>query len=100
MFTLKARCCQSCGMPLWKDIPHYGGTNKDGTKSKKYCSHCWQNGEFTDPNMTLEQMIIKVKDRLKVMFMPKILSRYFTRGIPRLERWRNPNTPLEEDTPL
>ncbi|MES2930723.1 MAG: zinc ribbon domain-containing protein [Patescibacteria group bacterium] len=98
-FSLKAHCCQSCGMPLWKDLD-YGGTNKDGTKSKKYCSHCYANGAFTDPDLTLDQMIIKVKDRLRVMFIPKFLARYFTMGISKLDRWRtagdNQNTSQEK----
>ncbi|WP_307428899.1 zinc ribbon domain-containing protein [Bacillus sp. V2I10] len=34
--------CQSCGMPLYRD-EHGGGTEANGTKSSKYCSHCYQN---------------------------------------------------------
>ena len=37
--------CQSCGMPLSKD-PKNGGTNKDGSKSDKYCSYCYKDGKF------------------------------------------------------
>ena len=37
--------CQSCGMPKNKDKGN-GGTEKDGSKSEKYCSYCYQNGEF------------------------------------------------------
>jgi len=36
--------CQSCSMPLTK--PEDNGTNKDGSKSVDYCSHCFVNGEF------------------------------------------------------
>ncbi|MFF2587967.1 zinc ribbon domain-containing protein [Peribacillus butanolivorans] len=40
------KTCQSCGMPFSKDELG-GGTEKDGSKSTKYCSHCYINGEFT-----------------------------------------------------
>ena len=37
--------CQSCGMPLKRDEKG-GGTNADKSISKKYCSYCYENGEF------------------------------------------------------
>ena len=40
--------CQSCGFPLKKDKKG-GGTEKDGTISKKYCSMCYENGSFLTP---------------------------------------------------
>lgn len=46
--------CQSCGMPLSKDTQR-GGTEKDGTKSTKYCSYCYTNGEFKGGNVTLKE---------------------------------------------
>ncbi|WP_305065382.1 zinc ribbon domain-containing protein [Methanococcoides sp.] len=47
--------CQSCGMPLEKDEDF--GANADGTKSDEYCLYCYQNGKFTQPDITLEEMI-------------------------------------------
>ncbi|NCO31548.1 hypothetical protein GW891_01725, partial [bacterium] len=41
--------CQSCGYPLDQDKKG-GGTEKDGSKSKKYCSMCYLNGEFLSPS--------------------------------------------------
>ena len=79
--------CQSCGMPLSKDEKG-GGSESDGTKSKKYCSHCYQEGEFTLPNITMEQMKERVKGKIKEMGFPGFLAGLFTRKIPRLERWR------------
>ena len=40
--------CQSCGFPLEKD-KNGGGNEKDGSLSSKYCSMCYQNGEFITP---------------------------------------------------
>jgi len=46
-----SKFCQSCGMPMSKD-QNGGGTNADASKSEKYCSHCYVNGEFTDGGIT------------------------------------------------
>ena len=80
--------CQSCGMPMKKDEKG-GGTNADGTKSLKYCSHCFQEGKFTLPDYTAKQMQQLVKGKMKEMGFPGFLSGFFTYGIPRLERWKN-----------
>ena len=44
--------CQSCAMPLVKDEDY--GTEKDGSRSSISCTHCYQNGEFTNPDATVE----------------------------------------------
>ncbi|MBO6082186.1 MAG: zinc ribbon domain-containing protein, partial [Bacteroidales bacterium] len=35
--------CQSCGMPLTKDV---FGTNADGSKNEDYCMYCYKDGKF------------------------------------------------------
>ena len=47
--------CQSCAMPLKKD-PQQGGTNADGSKSAEYCSLCFENGQFTQPDFSVKDM--------------------------------------------
>ncbi|WHY87344.1 zinc ribbon domain-containing protein [Neobacillus novalis] len=79
--------CQSCGMPLAKD-EHGGGTEKDGSTSIKYCSHCFLNGEFTLPDITMEEMKERVKQKIVEFGMPKFIAGLFTRSIPKLERWK------------
>ena len=78
--------CQSCGMPLAKDELG-GGTEVNGTKSTKYCSHCYMNGEFTLPNITVEEMKERVKLKIVEFGMPKFIAGMFTRNIHKLERW-------------
>lgn len=78
--------CQSCGMPLKKD-PEGGGTNGDGSKSLKYCSYCFADGTFKQPDWTARQMQDFVKEKMKEMGFPGFLAGFFTRGIPKLERW-------------
>lgn len=79
--------CQSCGMPMKKD-PAGGGTNADGTKSGRYCSHCYQNGVFTAPDWTVEKMQEFCKGKLKEMGFPGFIAGFLTKGIPKLERWK------------
>lgn len=76
-------------MPIKKD-PKKGGTNSDGSKSSMYCSLCYANGEFLNPEIdSVEKMQAFVKEKLKSMGFPGFLAGIFTKGIPRLKRWSN-----------
>ncbi len=84
----KYKNCQSCGMPLKKD-PKGGATNRDGTISTMYCSHCYEDGKFKQPDITVEQMQDFVKWKMKELGFPGFLGGFFTKRIPKLERWKN-----------
>ncbi|MBZ5728793.1 MAG: zinc ribbon domain-containing protein [Acidobacteriia bacterium] len=86
MFGPKGPFCQSCGMPLSKD--EKGGTEADGRKSAEYCSHCYVRGAFTEPDITAQQMVEKVRGKMKEMHFPGFLANSFTRNIPSLKRWQ------------
>ncbi len=82
--------CQSCGMPLSDEFDGYG-TESDGSKSAEYCKFCFQNGAFTNPDQTVDEMV-----QSSVDFMTANLG--FTREqatemsgnvIPNLRRWQN-----------
>jgi hypothetical protein len=88
MFGPRGPYCQSCGMPLSKD-PMVGGTNADCSRSTEFCSHCYRAGSFTEPDITVDQMVAKVQQKLKEMRFPGFIARYFSRSIPTLRRWRN-----------
>ena len=80
--------CQSCAMPLRQD-PQGGGTEKDGAKNDLYCSYCYQDGAFTQPGMSAIDMQLFVQNILWEKFkIPRFLSRFMTRGIPNLARWK------------
>ena len=79
--------CQSCGMPLKKD-PKGGSTNVDGSKNTMYCSYCFENGSFLQPNITAKEMQEFVKEKLKEMKFPGFLANVFAKRIPKLERWK------------
>ncbi len=85
----KSNFCQSCGMPISKD-PQKGGTEKDGSKSEKFCSYCYQEGEFMSPEInTPEKMQELCIEKMKEQGMSKFVAWLFTRGIPKLERWKD-----------
>ena len=79
--------CQSCGMPLKQD-PKGSGTETDGSKSELFCSYCYENGEYLQPTITAEEMQVFVYEKLKEMKLPSFLAKLFTRGIPKLRRWK------------
>ena len=79
--------CQSCGMPLKQD-PAGGGSEADGSKSHMYCSYCYHEGEFVQPDMTAAEMKTLVKSKLKEMKIPGFLAAFYASGVPKLKRWR------------
>jgi len=74
-------------MPLARDAAG-GGTNADGSKSGMYCSHCFANGRFTLPDLTVVEMQDRVRGKLRDLGFPGFLAGFFTRKIPKLERWK------------
>lgn len=80
--------CQSCGMPL-KESEMYG-TNADGSKNEEYCKFCYQNGEFTDAGITMEDKIEKnIKIAVEKMGLDENEARAMANSvIPKLKRWR------------
>ena len=75
-------------MPMKKD-PMAGGTNSDGTKNLSYCSYCYQDGDFTQPDFTAKDMQLFCKHKMKEMGFPGFLAGFFTMNIPKLQRWKN-----------
>lgn len=79
--------CQSCSMPMAKD-PQRGGTNADGSKSKMYCSYCFQNGKFIDNFTTAKEMQQFLRKKFKEQGFGPLRRWFYTSYIPRLERWK------------
>lgn len=90
----KNNFCQSCGYPMKKDKKG-GGTNADGTISKKYCSMCFERGAFLNPPEidTAEKFQKYCILQMKKDRMNGVLAWLLTRGIPKLERWKKPEKP-------
>jgi len=79
--------CQSCSMPM--DSPELFGTEKDGAKNSEYCKYCYANGGFTNPNLTLEEMIEHMKQRMEKDRLPEDVVEVAINRLPFLKRWRS-----------
>jgi hypothetical protein len=80
--------CQSCAMPMEK--PEMFGTHADGSKSEEYCTYCFQKGTFTEPDISMQEMIDKcvtIMNQRKIM--PEDQARdLMAKTIPSLKRWK------------
>lgn len=74
-------------MPLKAD-PQGGGRNADGSLSREYCSYCYENGQFHNPDMTIDEMRTLIVEKLMEKGYPRFIARFFTFGLERLKRWR------------
>lgn len=70
------------------DNPEDRGTEKDGSKSDRYCKFCYQDGKFTDPDLTLDRMIEIATSEMKKQHLPETLITQAVTMLPQLERWR------------
>jgi hypothetical protein len=80
--------CQSCGMPLKRDEKG-GGTNADKSISKKYCSYCYENGEFIYKVDNVLEFQEYCKHKMMEGGHSRFFSWLFTRGMKRLDRWKS-----------
>ena len=82
--------CQCCAMPL--DKPEDKGTEADGSLSGDYCRYCYQNGAFTAPDATMEEIIafnLKFNEENGHPFGPQEEAEKMMRGwFPTLKRWK------------
>lgn len=79
--------CQSCGLAL---SIHNFGTNASGSLNFQYCKDCFQKGGFTDPEITLQEMIQKTAKQLVSDDMnEEDAFRHAEKLIPTLKRWKN-----------
>ena len=79
--------CQSCGMPMKAD-PKGGATLQDGSRTREYCSHCMENGAFLNPETDVRVFQAWVVDQMVEEGWWRPVAWIFTRGIPRLRRWK------------
>jgi radical SAM superfamily enzyme len=73
-------------MPL--DKPEMLGTEKDGSKSKEYCTYCYQNGGFVNPGMTLADMRKIVKEKMEELKIDTKIINIALTTLPNLNRWK------------
>ncbi len=78
--------CQSCGMPISSDEER--GTESDKGRNNDYCNRCYQNGKFTEPKITVEQMVQRVGAQMKGMGFPEKMIAMNAKLVPSSKRWK------------
>lgn len=78
--------CQSCGMPLTDESML--GTERDGSKNHEYCKYCYQNGAFTNPDITLDEMQNLIKEKMEEMHIDTSMNAKTVDKLPYLKRWK------------
>ena len=64
------------------------GSEPDGAKSEKWCSLCYQHGQFMQPDCTLPEMLEIVDRALRRERTGFLMRKLALRQVPTLERWR------------
>lgn len=80
--------CQSCGMPIEASFNNLG-TEADGTPASEYCMFCYQNGSFTNPTQTVDEMVQSSIDFMTAEFKMPVgqASQMSNDVIRKLKRW-------------
>lgn len=75
-------------MPMTR--PEDFGTDETGTRVNDYCHYCYASGAFTEPNVTMQQMLNRCVAILATReHMPEEQAHALLSGtLPTLKRWR------------
>ena len=72
-------------MPI--DDPQLLGTEKNGVKSTEYCKFCYQNGEFTNPGLTMSEMKNRMTEKMDSRNFSDSAILKALKRFPGLKRW-------------
>lgn len=81
--------CQSCGMPLTTE--ELKGTENNGLRTNDYCRFCYEDSQFKNPDMDLNEMKKTVKTHMEKKKLPNYMVQKALNILPALNRWRNKN---------
>ena len=81
--------CQSCGMPIDESAANFG-TEADGSAASEYCIFCYQNGGFTDPQQSLDEMVASSVNFMteNLGFSAAEVAELSNNVIRKLKRWQ------------
>lgn len=84
----KARC-QSCGQPISAAFNN-SGTDAAGASVSDFCAFCFKDGDFVNPNQTLDEMIqSSVANMTGEQNVPEAKTKEPAHAfIPKLRRWQ------------
>jgi len=80
--------CQSCGLPIEDDK---FGSNPDGTFSEDYCIGCYEDGEFNEPTIQMEDLLERSARYMSddIGISEEDAKRKLEKLFPTLKRWNN-----------
>jgi len=78
--------CQSCGMPFDETHRKYIAKEADGCDSI-YCTYCYKDGEFIEPNASAGDMIEMAVPYLAQKIGEEAARKQMEEFIPTLDRW-------------
>jgi hypothetical protein len=78
--------CQSCACKF--SSIHTYGVNEDDSFNSAFCKNCYDRGVFTEPLLTMEEVIERIK---KIAGERKFQKDYWTKIVSQLDRWKKNN---------
>lgn len=79
--------CQSCLIPLLKEEDY--GEEQGGVKNQDFCIHCYKEGDFVNPELTMEDMVEKFASfHEKMHITHEEAKKIALKSLPHMKRWR------------
>jgi len=78
--------CQSCGMPFDEAHSEFIAKEADGNNSI-YCTYCYKDGAFPDPDATVQDMIEMAVPYLAQKIGEQAAREQLENFVPTLSRW-------------
>jgi hypothetical protein len=78
--------CQSCSMPLTD--PSLAGTESDGSPASDYCRYCYRHGQFTHPDMSMDDMRSMIIEKMEKENLPEDIIETAVKRLASLKRWK------------
>ena len=78
--------CQSCGMPFDEGHRKFVAKEADGSDSA-YCTYCYKDGVFLDPDATMEDMVEMGVPYLAAKIGEQAARAQLSEFVPTLARW-------------
>ncbi|WOO87633.1 zinc ribbon domain-containing protein [Mollicutes bacterium LVI A0039] len=86
------KLCQSCAMPLFDKNDDLRGTEKNQTKSEKYCFRCYRNGKYIEPMIAFEDMVSRgitaMENSNANRFKKFLMRKSYPTLLRQLDRWK------------
>jgi hypothetical protein len=76
--------CQSCGQRFSAIVKY--GTNYENTSNYSFCTECYNEGKFTEPDISFEEMISKVERG--ILHLSKRRKKRILKSLQNLDRWK------------